>query len=198
MNKDDLENFGKLINATFAIYGKDAPDEVIDIYFNVLSKYDFFQVRNAFSKYIANPDTGTFFPKPSDIVKILDGNSHKKSFMAWIKVLNTVTEHGTYKTIIFDDEIIHAVVKDMGGWEKFCFSINDSSREKIEKDFCRRYEYYLEDGVKNYPKFLIGYFQNKSPIFVGEEEKALLVYENGYSSNNFIKNKSSLIFDIKG
>jgi hypothetical protein len=184
LQNNDLENFSKLIETVFLIYGKDV-DSVIDIYFNALSGYTFEKVKDALSKYIKNPDTGTYLPKPSDIIKILEGDSRQRSLAAWDKAFKSISRYGCNVSVIFDDEIIHAVISDMGGWISFCMEPNESNKKFIEKEFCRRYEYYLNGWSVKYPKILYGILdtQNSSNGYksnyleiVGDKNKALEIY----------------------
>jgi hypothetical protein len=89
--------------------------------------------------------------------------------------MNYVT---TSYDVVFDDPIIHAVIRDMGGWLRFRNSITDFSREKIENGFRDRYKNYIEFGLSDYPLVLKGddsFYHKQEPVFFGNKQKALEV-----------------------
>jgi hypothetical protein len=178
MDNNDYDNFGKLISGVFGVYGKNASDDVIEIYYRTLKEYSIEDLSKAFTKHLKNPNTGNFLPTPSEIIKIIEGDSKNKSMIAWDKAINAIDS--SYD-VVFDDPIIHAVIRDMGGWVKFCFSINDFNKDKIEIGFRDRYKNYVEYGLNNYPKILKGngnFLHSEAPRFIGDKNKALEIMNN--------------------
>lgn len=75
--------------------------------------------------------------------------------MAWVKVLKAMRQAGVYKTIVFDDAIIHAVIADLGGWVKLC-GLSERELNFQQREFERLYAYYLQHPIKAYPRQLSG------------------------------------------
>lgn len=176
MNENDYESFGKLIYGVFGVYTQNANDEIIEIYYRSLREFSIKEISNAFTKHLKNPNSGTFLPKPADIIKIIEGDSKNKSMIAWDKVNNAMNHVTTSYDVVFDDPIIHAAIRDMGGWLRFRNSINEFSREKIEIGFRDRYKNYIEFGLIDYPNILKGddsFVRKEPPVFFGNKSKAL-------------------------
>lgn len=156
MIAEDLDKFSKLIAGVFGMHMRDASNEVIDIYYRALEKYSIEELHTAFSEHVRNPDSGTFIPKPADIIRILEGDSNKKSLEAWVKAYKAISHAGSGATVIFDDPIIHAVIYVLGGWERFCFEVTIKTEKFIKKDFLEFYKMYLGKDNFEYPRKLIG------------------------------------------
>lgn len=140
---DQQDQFGLIVAAVFGLHLRDASDEVIEMYYRALKKHEFENVKRAFDEHVADPDAGKFLPKPADIVQRICGDSNKKSLSAWIKAYHAVSAHGSYTSVVFDDPIIHVVVQNMGGWERFCFDMNEKSEKFMKRDFIDFYKVYL-------------------------------------------------------
>jgi len=156
VNEDDLKDFSKLIAGIFGMNQRDASDDVIEIYYRALADYSLDDLKKAFSEHVRNPDCGTFLPKPADIIRILEGDSNKKSLEAWVKAYKAISRAGSGSTVIFDDPIIHAVISVLGGWERFCLEVTDKTEKFIKKEFIDFYKMYLSKDNFDYPKCLIG------------------------------------------
>lgn len=175
MNSNDHEKFGKLIAGVFGVYGRECSDEVIEVYYRCLEDYSIDDLSRCFSAHIKNPDNGVFIPKPADIIRMMKGNSKSKSIIAWDKAFNAI--NSSYD-VVFDDPIIHAVIRDMGGWVKFCSSVTDFNKDKIETAFRERYKNYIEYGLSDFPKILKGngnFYRPEPPRFIGNHDKALQI-----------------------
>jgi hypothetical protein len=60
--------FGRLLTATFEVYGSAVSDTAISIWWSALSAYSLAQVRAGLSAHIKNPERGRFSPKPADVI----------------------------------------------------------------------------------------------------------------------------------
>ena len=111
--------------------------------------------------------------------------------LAWGKVHEAMSAVGAYQDVVFDDPAIHAVVDDLGGWPKLCWSeIKDLGY--IQKRFCDGHKAYTGRGEFAYPRRLMGDrspddtwaakgLEPPRPALVGDREKAALVYQGGSS-----------------
>jgi hypothetical protein len=184
----DLIPFMEMLDATAEQYGKTLSDGLKDLYWNGLVNYDFAAVQGAFSRYIANPDSGMFMPKIADIVKMLQGSSQDSAYAAWTKVDKAVRQIGTYSTVIFDDPLIHRTIADMGGWIALG-SKKETDWPFIAKEFETRYRGMKQVNIPmEYPSQLIGVeesqntqngFRSAPPVMIGNPDRCKLVASKG-------------------
>lgn len=116
MTQTDAEKFQQSLRGVYALYRADISPAVIAIWWNALKGYDLEAVVEALGRHAMNPDTGQFLPKPADVVKAIEGASADVALQAWAKVLEGLRRFGTYESVAFDDQIIHRVLTDLGGW----------------------------------------------------------------------------------
>lgn len=74
MNDNDRGSFAEIYKALVELYNVDAPsDMAMSITFRAFSDYSLEQIQGAVSCHIADPKHGTFFPKPADIIRHIQG-----------------------------------------------------------------------------------------------------------------------------
>lgn len=157
MNSQDRDAFGKMLAMLGEYYSKEITENLLEIYWQGLERFDIQDVRRAFNKHVANADTGQFMPKIADVVKFIEGNKDTAAMEAWSTVARAIREHGVYKTVVFNDEIIHEVITEMGGWPVIGMITDEELPFRI-KEFERRYQACLLRGVDNPPAQLTGIF----------------------------------------
>lgn len=156
MTLSDFERFRDGIAGVMSFYGKEISHFALDVWWNALKGFDLDAVVDAFNRHVCNPDSGQFAPKPADIIRLLQGSTQDSALRAWAKVDKAVRQVGPYRTVAFDDPIIHAVIHDMGGW------ISLGSREEkdwpfVAREFETRYRAIrTQGGATAYPPSLPG------------------------------------------
>lgn len=180
MQANDINKFTAWIATIGELYGKSISKQLADIYWKSLKAYEFDDVQKAFQTHINNPDSGQFFPKPADVVRFIEGTGESKALEAWAKVEKSVVQVGVYRSIAFDDPLIHAVIEDMGGWVKLC-SMKIDQMPFIAGEFQKRYMGYCIRKPDRYPKYLFGFcelenskngFEYDQPLLIGDAEMA--------------------------
>lgn len=197
--KDFLKEFKQLYSATYSMYKRpndpDANPMVYEMFYNSVKRFGFDAVKDAFSTHIQNPDNGQWMPKPADIIRAIEGGSKDNSFLAWSKVEQAIGPVGAYQTVVFDDPIIHLVIRDMGGWITLC----QGQAEELKfrgNEFKARYQAYMgKTDIPAHPPKLFGLHESENfgkeieykqgPVLIGNHAKAQLVLESG-------RNKKSL------
>lgn len=188
MRVDEFEEFREGIVGVMSFYGKDVSRFALDVWWNALKQYDLTAITTAFNRHLMNPDSGQFQPKPADIVKMLQGTTQDAALSAWAKVDKAVRHVGTYRSVVFDDPIIHVVLHDMGGWT----ALGQKTEEEwpfVAREFENRYRgFKARNEVPEYNRVLIGLsdaanqkngFKQQPPILVGNEAKAKQVMLGG-------------------
>jgi hypothetical protein len=72
MVESDKQEFKTLMKGTFSIYQQEITGGVALIWWNSLIRFEFNKVNEAFSRYIQDPKSGKFAPKPADIIGIIE------------------------------------------------------------------------------------------------------------------------------
>lgn len=187
MKSQHLEAFTALMTGVAELYGKVMSPQLISIYWEGLKEYDFDAVKEALNLHVRNPDTGQFMPKIADVVKFAEGSTLTQAFQAWQKVMQAMHSIGTYQSVVFDDPLIHAVIADMGGWQPLGMVQDDDLPFKA-REFEKRYQAYKIRPPQNYPRKLVGVFEQTNntngfqiepPVLIGNPEQALLVFNGG-------------------
>lgn len=186
MQPIEREAFGKMLITIGQLYGKQVNTELVRLYWKALECFTWEEVRRAFELHIVDADTGQFMPKPADIIRALDGSMESKRLQAWTKVEQAIRLIGPYRSVVFDDPIIHAVLGEMGGWIKIC---NASEKELpfVAKEFQSRFNAYRYKAPSTYPKSLIGLTEHhnqqtgiktEEPLLLGDKTRAQEVFNH--------------------
>lgn len=174
----EMHAFSKQMTGVCVIYNRTNSLELTEIYFNCLADYDFKDVVDAIGKYVKSTDKCDFFPKPGDLIKMIQGDIRTLALQAFSKARGSAGI-SSYDTVVFDDPIIHLVIRDMGGWLEWGMMTTHELPFK-EKIFCERYEGYFLNPPAEYPKMLYGIYELKEghePKMIGDKNKAQLVLE---------------------
>lgn len=187
MQESDKAKFSTLVTEVLAFYRQDASRFAMSVWWEACKGFDFEQVSKAFNSHAMDPERGQFAPKPADVVKALQGTKTDRSRMAWGRAFDAMQRIGAYRSVTFDDPVIHAVIEDLGGWTKLCRSdLNELSY--IEHRFCEAYRAYSGRTDLAYPAKLIGEFEAinrhegrkvSPPVLIGDPQKAADVLRLG-------------------
>lgn len=203
MNECEMEKFACSLIAVGEIYGRTISERLIEIYWRSVCEYDVEDIICALNSHIKNPDTGAFFPKPSDIVRSIEGSTETKALLAWTKVEKTIKQVGRYESVVFDDELIHAVIEDMGGWIYLCSMSYDDLPFRAN-EFKKRYMGFINKKPNRHPRVCFGIFELENskngfdvapPIFVGDPQKSKQVMMSGGGEHLTIT-QGKLLYDI--
>ncbi len=142
--------FGKM---TFAMYVSD------------LAQYDIAAIDKAIELHRRHVENGKFMPKSAHLIEYIEKMSvrglmgqriEEAALNAWDAVMQAVRTQGRYSDVRFDDPIIHAVIKVMGGWLHFC-NIELKDREWEQRQFEKRYLLLARNKPKQHTsEFLMG------------------------------------------
>lgn len=92
-----------------------------------------------------------FMPSPAELREYagaaLNGVTKEgRPLLAWEAFRKAVGECGVYRSVDFDDPIINATVRALGGWERACELEGDQFYVWFRKDFERTYATLMESG----------------------------------------------------
>lgn len=191
MTDDDLEAFSKeLLTIGEAFYEKwdkrQIAPEAVMIFFEALREHSLQDVLRALRLHVKTPIRCKFWPKPGDIEELISGSRAIASLEAWTKVEAAIRRHGRYRSVVFDDALVHVVVDDMGGWSRLCEVPTEKDMEFQRQEFCRRYE--GARSVRDFPAVLLGLLDGEAlrskqslsrPVLIGSAAAAEAVFERG-------------------
>jgi hypothetical protein len=187
MKPSDVTELTRVLTSLSSLYGKPMSKPLMELYWAALKRFDLSEVKRALQAHVSHPDTGQYMPKPADVVRFLQGDSRTQALQAWSRAVRASCEVGIYTSVIFDDPVIHAVIRDMGGWVPFC-QIREKELPFRERNFTERYVGYLHHPPAHYPKQLTGLFahhnalqgyKSEPPVCIGDPQKARGVYQRG-------------------
>lgn len=181
MREEDKREFAAVLKATLDLYGKEASPDVLRLWWSALEDFSVAEVRHGFSRFIRSTESGSFPPKPADIIRMIEGSTGDRGMLAWAKVREAFVRVGAYRSVAFDDPIIHAVISDMGGWPHLCLGDKEEQHFRAA-EFAKRYRAYAERGTpEHFQPYLSGVheetnrmagFKTEPPMLIGNPEKA--------------------------
>lgn len=184
----DREAFAAMLSAVAEIYGKALTPQLIAIYWQALAPYDLAAVRKALDMHVRNPDTGQYWPKPADVIRMLGGTTEDAALQAWATAERAIRRIGGYESVVFDDPLIHRCIEDMGGWQKLCETLEEELPFRA-REFSARYRgYAMRRDIPQYPSHLIGRFEADNsargydapaPVLIGDPDACRRVLEAG-------------------
>lgn len=188
MKAEEFEKFREGVQGVYSFYGKEVSSFALDVWWTALKQFDLAAVVDAFNRHLTNSDCGQWLPKPADIIRTLGGRTQDRALIAWSKVDKAVRSVGPYESVIFDDELIHRVISDMGGWIGFGQK-DENEWPFVAKEFVERYRGYAMRGeAAEYAPVLVGIAEaynarhghkTELPVLVGNRERAIQVKNGG-------------------
>lgn len=188
MKPNDFDLFAEMLTSLADLYGKELTEASITLWWRALAQYDVAAVREGFDRHVRNVDTGQFMPKPADVLKMLHGTTQDSAMLGWAKVDRAVRQVGIYRSVVFDDALVHRVLHDMGGWAMLGTK-KESEWPFVAKEFENRYRgYCARNDRPEYPPVMIGTaqahnaaegFELEPPVLVGDPQSARVVMLGG-------------------
>lgn len=178
MRESDKQRFAEIMTMAHLALGMEISKKQLQAWFALLKDFDVEQIGQAMQRHLLDPETGKFPPKPADIVRHCQGTHHERALAAWNKLCWALVHVGPYHSIAFDDPLIHALIANMGGWEKFCGITNDELPFR-QRDFERAYVALSHNPPQQWAKHLIGIAERENrtegyglehPVGIGNPE----------------------------
>lgn len=190
MLTDDKKPFLEWLTLLAESFNRKVSSLLLETYWQCLKAYPFTQVKQAILNTLQNPDRQKWsMPTPADLIVLIQGDSHSHALNAWGQVVTAIRTIGRYDSVVFDNPIIHCVIRDMGGWIYLCQQ-PEKELPFLHHEFEKRYRDYQGKPLPSYPRSLKGSLEHDNqvqgfsstppdPILIGDTQKALAVYANG-------------------
>jgi hypothetical protein len=145
--KDTASNrseFRICIQAMFTCLGGEFSDAALLGYWIALNDMELQQVQQACHNAMR---TSKFVPKPVELREAVFGRTDDRAMLAWGDVQRAIPL-GSYKHVDFEDKIINASIRNLGGWPAFMSRLTDSEAEKWTRiEFLKCYTNLYSSGV---------------------------------------------------
>lgn len=190
MLTDDKKPFLEWLTLLAESFNRKVSSLLLETYWQCLKAYPFTQVKQAMLNTLQNPDRPKWgMPTPADLIVLIQGDSHSHALNAWGQVVAAIRAVGRYDSVVFDNPIIHCVIRDMGGWINLCQQ-PEKELSFLRHEFEKRYRDYQGKPLSSYPQYLKGSLEHDNqvqgfsptppdPILIGDAKKALEVYARG-------------------
>lgn len=109
-----------------------------------------------------------FMPKPVEL-RDMSGVTPLavKAALAWTAVKKAVHSLSAYGSPDFEDPVVNAVIRNMGGWVQFCGRDSDTFETFTRKDFERLFVLFAPNGVSQAAgQHLVGIHSSERPKLV--------------------------------
>lgn len=146
MRESDREGFAGTLLTIGKMFGKIPDTDTLKIYWESLRDLTLETIQTAIHNHLRDPEHCHFMPMPGDIIR-LAGFRRQNALTAWAEVIDTMESVGAYGTVMFEDGVVNAVIRDLGGWPEVCYrQTHDEEEIWLQKEFERRYNEYLASG----------------------------------------------------
>lgn len=117
MKTEDVPKFAQLLLVMGEVYSEQVSDTRLEAYRLVLGDYEFSAIEAAMQRAMR---TLKFFPKPAEIVEMIEGGQADRAAMAWAAFLSA-TDDGGYASVKFlEPATAIAVDAVFGSWIQAC------------------------------------------------------------------------------
>jgi len=174
MVDSDYKRFAYVMGALGEAFSQEVSKVKIEIYFKAMQDLKIEEIEAASWNIINNRGTATF-PKVAEIRTAIHGNPDDVAQLALEKVEKAIREVGGYRTVVFDDPVIHIVINTFNdGWPGICALPIDEWKFR-RKDFIK--SYMANQRNFDYYQPLKGLFeiQNSEKGFKHESEKPVMI-----------------------
>lgn len=166
MTKDDFTAFAGLMNSAADAIGRSKPTkDAVTMTFDLLSRFDFEQVRRAYNAHLSGPD-GRFWPTPSHIIEQIDGKPQDRAAVAWAMVEREMNAAHGYESVRFPQPAYHYAIDQMGGWISLTDKYDGASVREVQFLFQKFAQFYgiaerLGIGWEDVPEYLVGVYEKE-------------------------------------
>ena len=145
MNQSDKERWTAAVTMLAECLNRAVTGHILKGYWMALRDLSIDELEMACSRAL---QTSKFMPSPSELRELSgQATDADRAVMAWNDVLKALPK-GPYKHIDFDDGLINATVRNLGGWPQFVSLFSSADEEKWTRQrFLKTYESFARTGV---------------------------------------------------
>ncbi len=133
MTPADRTRFGQALGVLAVNLGHELTDAEVNAYWDTLRDLPISAVEAACFDLRAS---ATFWPKPSEIIKLTQQSESRRADYAWGEVVHACRN---VRTAAHPDPVVEAIVKDLGGWGHLGRDLSARDLGFKAKEFRRMY-----------------------------------------------------------
>lgn len=191
MQEQDKNRFAQTMLALAEAFNSEISDQGLHLRFEAMREHSIEAVEKACIAVMRTRKYTTSMPTVAEVLEhIQGGNVEHRAEVEAATVLQAISRHGGYASVVFDDPVTQAVIQmGYGGWAKLCAECMEHERKWTLRDIARMYRAYAAQGVhvqghlagqteidnsaKGYPELA------PAPMLVGDRRRAQQVLEQG-------------------
>lgn len=127
MRDDDAGPFTAALIAAGENWNETLSEIRIASYFETLKRFEIEPIKAALARAF---QTCTYFPKPAELIAILEGTPEDRAALAWARAERALARYGPYQSLDFQDPVLHRLIRHYGGWEAFAHLLRLPDRER--------------------------------------------------------------------
>jgi len=142
----DRAAFSTIMRLLAATYDKIATEDIIEAYWGALKDLRLVEVQSAAQEA---RKTLEWWPKPAQLRKLAKDEVEPghRAAIAWRAVRKALAEQGTYCSVNFDDPVVNATIRNLGGWVALGQKESKDFDIWTRKEFERIYQAIYATGV---------------------------------------------------
>jgi hypothetical protein len=125
------QKFSEFMTLISEMFDRDLSAALTDLYWQALKPFPDEKCVEAFNQILLSVK---FFPKPGEILEVLQGSQTYRATLAWLEVIEALSSIGCYQSVEFQDRAIHSTIEAMGGWVELGKITNNEIKWK-QKEF---------------------------------------------------------------
>ncbi len=168
------DKFAGLIEAVATTFGKQIDKAMLLGYWMGLNDLSEEQLERACMRAIR---TCKFMPKPAELRELTGAlSASAQAVLAFHDVEKALGSCGYYRSPNFEDKVINATIRNLGGWMRICDLSPEEFDKWFRKDFERIYAIYVDRGVGDEAgQPLIGFFEKENAMRGHRVEPPVLI-----------------------
>lgn len=145
MQQNDMPRFAGLMLALAANFRQDCDEATLEAYRIGLGDLPIEDIERAVGRAIRQK---TFMPPAAELRELAGVlKPADRALKAWEAFRRAHRIHGPYVSVAFDDPLITATIRNLGGWVQIDERLEVDDEKWIRKDFERVYASFAETGV---------------------------------------------------
>jgi hypothetical protein len=145
MNRADYPKFAIAISGMAATFRQEVTEAILTGYRMGLDDLPIESIERAVARALQDC---RFMPSVAELRDLAGHLSPSdRAIRAWDVAVHANHLHGYYESVDFDDKVINATIRSMGGWERFCERFEEEDAKWIRKEFERLYASFCRSGL---------------------------------------------------
>lgn len=152
------KQFGEELAALCAAFGRELTEPTILAYWIGLQDLPLADVQQAIHRALRECK---YMPVPAEIRRLAGGiSTQERAIMAWDVVRKNLNP---YESVNFDDPIVNATIRNMGGWLRLCSMETEEFNVWARKEFERIYCALTQAGIsEEQGRYLVGVIEQSN------------------------------------